>query len=86
MPYLYYYELFYIVIIVVIIIGKSYSHEEKGVKNYVRVDNKYFNPLKQQSIISHLSYQCYKNISIKINLLSERFVSVNISCKKNNNI
>ena len=44
------YELFYIVIIVVIIIGKSYSHQEKGVKNYVRVDNKYFNPLKQHSI------------------------------------
>ena len=72
MPYLHYYELFYIVIIVVIIIGKSYSHEEKGVKNYKsRVDNKYFNPLKQQSIISQLSYQCYKNISIKINLLSD---------------
>ena len=28
------YELFYIVIIVVIIIGKSYSHQEKGVKNF----------------------------------------------------
>ena len=28
------YELFYIVIIVVITIGKSYSHQEKGVKNY----------------------------------------------------
>ena len=27
------YELFYIVIIVVIIIGKSYSHQEQGVKN-----------------------------------------------------
>ena len=33
-------------------------------------------------LISHLSYQCYKNISIKINLLSVRFVSVNIGCKK----
>ena len=44
------YELFYIVIFVVIIVGKSYSHQEKGVKNYVRVDNKYFNPLKQHSI------------------------------------
>ena len=41
----------------------------KGVKNHVRVDNKYFTPLKQHSIIFHLSYQCYKNISIKINLL-----------------
>ena len=28
------YGLFYIVIIVVIIIGKSYSHQQKGVKNY----------------------------------------------------
>ena len=48
------------VIIVAIIIGKLYSHQEKGVKNYVRVDNKYFSPLQQHSIISHLSYQCYK--------------------------
>ena len=31
----------------------------------VRVGNKYCSPLKQHSIISHLSYQCYKNISIK---------------------
>ena len=60
---------FYIVIIVAIIIGKLYSHQEKDVKNYVRVDNNYFSPLKQHSIISHLSYQCYNNISIKINLL-----------------
>ena len=51
---------FYMVIIVAIIIGKLYSHQEKGVKNYVRVDNKYFSPLKQHSIISHLSYHCYK--------------------------
>ena len=29
-----------------------------------------------------LCYQCYKNISIKINLLSARFVFVNIGCKK----
>ena len=43
-----------------------------------RVDNKYFSPLKQHSLISHLSYQCYKNMSIKINLHSVRFVSVNI--------
>ena len=34
----------------VIIVGKSYSRQEKGVKNYVRVDNKYFNPLKQHSL------------------------------------
>ena len=45
---------FYMVIIVAIFIGKLYSHQEKGVKNYVRVDNKYFSPLKQHSIISHL--------------------------------
>ena len=32
------YKLFYIVIIVAIIIGRSYSHPEKVVKNYVRVD------------------------------------------------
>ena len=41
---------FYIVIIVAIIIGKLYSHQEKGVKNYVRVDNKYFRLLKQHII------------------------------------
>ena len=51
-------------------------------KNYARVDNKYFSPLKQHSIISHLSYQFYKNISIKINFASVRFVSVYIGCKK----
>ena len=49
---------FYIVIIVAIIIGKLYCHQEKGVKNYARVDNKYFGPLKQHFIISHLFYQC----------------------------
>ena len=48
----------------------------------VRIDNKYFSPLKQHSIISHLSYQCYKNISMKTDLLSLRFVPVNIGCKK----
>ena len=47
----------------------------------VKADNKYISPLKQHSIISHISYHCYKNISIKINLLSARFVSVNIGCK-----
>ena len=26
----------------------------------VRIKNKYISPLKQHSIISHLSYQCYK--------------------------
>ena len=62
-------KLFYLVIIVAIIIGKLYSRQEKGVKNYVRVDNKYFSLLKQHTIISHLSYQCYKNISMKIILL-----------------
>ena len=54
------YKLFYIVIIVAIIIGKSYSLQEKSVKNYVKFDNKYFSPLRQHSIISHLSYQCFK--------------------------
>ena len=62
-------KLFNIVIVVAIIIAKLYSHQEKGVKNFVRVDDKYFSPLKQHSIISHPSYRCYKNISIKINLL-----------------
>ena len=47
----------------------------------VKADNKYISPLKQHSIISYLSYQCYNHISIKINLLSARFVSVNIGCK-----
>ena len=44
---------FTVVIIVAIIIGKSYSHQEKGVKSYVRVtvDNKYIRPLKQHSLI-----------------------------------
>ena len=52
-------------------------------KKVCQSDNKYFSPLKQHSIISHLSYQCYKNVSIKnISLLSVRFVSVNIGCKK----
>ena len=32
------------------------------------------------SIIAHLFYQRFKNISIKISLLSVRFVSVNIDC------
>ena len=58
-------------------LGESYSQLEKGVKNYdVRVDNKYFSLLKQHSIISHLSYRCYENPSIKIHLLSVRLVSV----------
>ena len=47
-----------------------------------RVDNKYLSPLKQHSM-SHLSYQYYKSISIRINLLLVRFVSVNIGCIKN---
>ena len=47
----------------------------------VRVDNKYFSPLKQHSIVYHLSYQLYKNISINIDLPSVMFMSVNIGCK-----
>ena len=58
-------------------LGESCSQLEKGVKNYdVRVDNKYFSLLKQHSIMSRLSYQCYKNPSVKIHLLSVRLVSV----------
>ena len=64
-------KLFYIKTIVAFIIGKSYSRHEKSVKNYVRFDNKH-------SIISHLSYQCYKNMLMKINLLLVRFAPVNI--------
>ena len=33
------YKLFHIVIIVAFVIGKSYSRQDKGVKNYVRYDN-----------------------------------------------
>ena len=58
-------------------LGESSSQQEKGVQNYdVRVDNKYFSPLKQHPLKSHLSYQCYENILMKINLLSVRLVSV----------